>query len=78
MTEGRPRCYCAIDRNPKQPVLDWLRPVDPTSAEMTIEDLRKEPTVCLLAESHSDEFAEKLLAKSGARIFEEQLDGWYR
>jgi hypothetical protein len=62
---------------PKQPVLDWLHAVDPTSAEITIEDLQKEPTVYLVAESESDEHAEKLLAKSCARIFEEQLDGWH-
>ena len=62
---------------PKQPVLDWLHALDPTSVEITIEDLRKEPTVYLVAESESDEHAEKLLAKSCARIFEEQLDGWY-
>ena len=31
----------------------------------------------LVAESESDEHTEKLLAKSCARIFEEQLDGWY-
>jgi hypothetical protein len=62
---------------PKQPVLDRLHAVDPTSAEITIENLRKEPTVYLVAESESDEHAEKLLAKSCARIFEEQLEGWY-
>ena len=67
----------AVIVDPKQPVLDWLHAVDPTSAEITIEDLRKEPTVYLVAESESDEHAEKLLAKSCARIFQEQLDGWY-
>jgi len=62
----------------KQPVLDWLRSVDPTSADLTLEELCKEPTVYLLDESKSDQHAEKLLADSCARMFEEELNGWYQ
>jgi hypothetical protein len=35
---------------PGQPFLDWLRRVDPTSAQLTLEDLRREPTIYLLPE----------------------------
>jgi hypothetical protein len=62
---------------PKQPVLDWLHSVDPASTDIALENLHQEPTLYLLAESESDEDAESLLAKSCARIFEEQLDGWH-
>jgi hypothetical protein len=63
---------------PKQPLLDWLRAVDSTSNDLSLGDLRKEPTLCLLAECGSDPEAESLLALACDRIFEEQLDGWYR
>jgi methylase of polypeptide subunit release factors len=65
--------WTAVIVVPKQRVLDWLHAVDPTSAEITIENLRKEPAVYPLAESESNEHAEKLLTKSCARIFEEPL-----
>jgi len=58
-------------------MLNWLRSVDSTNAELTLEDLREEPAVYLLAECNSMDHAERLLGKSCARIFEEQLDGWY-
>ena len=63
---------------PKQPLLDWLHSVDPTSAEVTLKILREDPTVYLLAECGSDPEAENLLAENCSQIFEEQLDAWYR
>jgi hypothetical protein len=36
---------------PAQPFLDWLHQADPTSAELTLEDLRREPTIYLLPET---------------------------
>ena len=62
---------------PKQPFLDWLRSVDPTSADLTLENLSADPTVYLLAEAQSDSAADRLLAAACENIFEEQLDSWH-
>ena len=63
---------------PKQPFLDWLRSVDETSGEITVEDLAREPTVYLLPETGSDRQAERRLAEVCHEVFEEELNGWYR
>ena len=57
---------------PAQPFLDWLHRADPTSAELSLEDLRREPTIYLLPDYNTEEEAR------GVEIFEEELDGWYR
>jgi len=63
---------------PAQQFLDWLHRVDPTSAELKLEDLRREPTIYLLPEYDTEEEAHGYLREYGSEIFEEQLDGWYR
>jgi hypothetical protein len=63
---------------PAQPFLDWLHQADPTSAELALEDLRREPTIYLLPEYDTEEEALGHLKKVCGEIFEEQLDGWYR
>jgi hypothetical protein len=63
---------------PGQPFLDWLRRVDPTSAQLTLEDLRREPTIYLLPEWETEEEALQHLAEVCSEIFEEELNGWYR
>jgi hypothetical protein len=63
---------------PEQPFLDWLHRVDPTSAELNLEDLRREPTIYLLPEYDTAEQARGYLREYCREIFEEQLDGWYR
>jgi hypothetical protein len=68
----------AIVVKPAQPFLDWLHRVDSTSAHLTLEDLRLEPTIYLLAESDSKEEALEHQREVSNRIFEEQLNGWYR
>ena len=40
---------------PAQPFLDWLHQADPTSAELTLEDLRHEPTIYLLPEYDTEQ-----------------------
>jgi len=62
----------------EQPFRDWLRSVDPTSADLTLADLQRDPTVYLLPEADDDPEAAKLLAAVCEQIFEEQLDAWYR
>jgi len=68
----------AIVVRPAQPFLDWLHQVDPTSAQLTLEDLRREPTIYLLPEWETKEEALEHLAEVSSEIFKEQLNGWYR
>ena len=68
----------AIMVMPGQPFLDWLHRADPTSGGLSLEDLRREPTVYLLPECENEEEARQCLKEVCGLIFEEQLDGWYR
>jgi hypothetical protein len=68
----------AIVVRPAQSFLNWLHQVDPTSAHLTLDDLRREPTIYLVAECDSQEQATEYLGESVRDTFEEQLDGWYR
>jgi hypothetical protein len=68
----------AIMVMPGQPFLDWLHRNDPTSGGLSLEDLRREPTVYLLPESENQEEVRECLEEVFGQIFEEQLDGWYR
>ena len=45
---------------------------------MSLEDLRREPTVYLLPESENEEEVRERLKEVCGQIFEEQLDGCYR
>src|SRR5450759_3864405 len=63
---------------PAKAFLDWLHRVDPTSADLTLEDLRREPTIYLLPEYDTDQQARGHLKEVCGEIFEEQLNGWYR
>jgi hypothetical protein len=63
---------------PAQPFLDWLHRADPTSAALSLDDLRREPTIYLLPEYDSEKEALGYLREYCSEIFEEQLDGWYR
>ena len=63
---------------PKQPFLDWLHEADPSSESLTLEDLRREPSVYLLPAHDMESGLEKCLKRLCKAIFEEQLDGWYR
>jgi hypothetical protein len=40
----------AIVVRPKLPFLDWLHAADPTSATLTLTDLRREPTIYFVPE----------------------------
>ena len=68
----------AIVVRPRQPFLNWLHRSDPTSWELNLEDLRREPTVYLLPECENEGEAREWLEEVCGRTFEEQLDGWYR
>jgi hypothetical protein len=45
---------------------------------LSLEDLRREPTVYLLPEGENEEEAREYLEEVCGQIFEEQLDNWYR
>ena len=68
----------AIVVKPAQPFLDWLHRVDPTSAHLTLDDLRLDPTIYLLPECEGKEEGIEYVREVCTEIFEEQLDGWYR
>jgi hypothetical protein len=68
----------AIVVMPDQPFLDWLHRNDPTSGGLSLEDLRREPTVYLLPECENEEEVRECLKEMCGQILEEQLDGWYR
>ena len=68
----------AIVVKPGRPFLDWLHRVDPTSVHLTLDDLRREPTIYLVPECDSEEQALECLREVIGDIFEEQLNGWYR
>jgi hypothetical protein len=53
----------AIVVRPAQPFLDWLHRVDPTSAQLTLEDLGREPTIYLLPEWETEDEALEHLAE---------------
>src|SRR5215471_3972052 len=63
----------AIVVRPAQPFLDWLHRVDPTSAQLTLEDLRREPTIYLLPEWEIEDEALEHLAEVSSEIFKEQF-----
>ncbi len=63
---------------PARPFLDWLHRADTTSAAVSLEDLRREPTIYLLPEYDTEQEARGYLREYCRQIFEEQLDGRYR
>ena len=67
----------AILVKPKQAFLDWLHAADPTSLELTLLDLVREPTIYLIPECDTNEEIAEVLSELCEDIFEEQLAGWY-
>ena len=67
----------AIVVKPKQPFLDWLHAADPTSLELTLFNLVREPAIYLIQECDTNEDVAEVLRELCEEIFEEQLAGWY-
>ena len=63
---------------PAQPFLGWLHQADPTSAHLTLNDLRAEPTIYPLPDYDTEEEAGQHLQRHCKEILEEQLHSWYR
>lgn len=68
----------AVVVTPRQPFLDWLHTADPTSADITLEELSNEPSIYLIPECDTREEVADTLRELCEQIFIEQLDGWYR
>lgn len=68
----------AIVLKPKQPFVDWLHAVDPTSHDIRLFDVAGEPTIYLIPPCESNDQLENILRDRCEEIFEEQLDSWYR
>ena len=68
----------AVIVTPTQTFLDWLHRADPSTADLSLADLRQEPTIYLLPEYDTEAEAREHLRVYCSDIFEEQLDGWYR
>jgi hypothetical protein len=67
----------AIVVKPKQPFLDWLHAADPTSMQLMLGDLIREPTIYLIPECDADEQVAEVLRELCEEIFDEQLASWY-
>jgi len=63
---------------PKQPFLDWLHRVDSSSGKLTLTDLANDPSIYLLPECDLESELELHFEKACPKIFEDQLNGWYR
>ena len=67
----------ALVVTPKQRFLDWLHTADPTSRDITLQELAHEPSIYLIPECGSDEELDAVLPNLCEEIFTEQLDAWY-
>jgi hypothetical protein len=67
----------AVVVKPRQPFLDWLHAVDPTSHELTLRDLVREPTIYLIPECDTGTGLDQTLRELCEEIFFEQLAGWF-
>ena len=67
----------AVVVEPKQPFLDWLHMVDPTSQDLALPDLVQEPTIYLIPECDTGADVDQALRELCEEIFTEQLAGWF-
>lgn len=63
---------------PKQPVLDWIRRVDPNPPDLTLDQLRLEQNAFLIPDDlDSQQGAEKWVQRRWQMFFESFLAEWY-
>jgi hypothetical protein len=67
----------AVVVKPKQPFLDRLHAVDPTSSDLTLRELGEEPTIYLIPECETPEEVADALHELCEEIFVEQLASWF-
>ncbi len=68
----------AVVVKPKQPFLDWLHNADPTSIDITLDEVGLEPTIYLIPECDTNDDIREALEELHEEIFVDQLDGWFR
>jgi hypothetical protein len=69
----------AVVVRPGQPFLNWLHRVDPTSAHLTLDVLRRQPTIYLLPECDTKNRLLSFCERSAARFSKNNLTagiGW--
>jgi hypothetical protein len=67
----------AVVVKPKQPLLDWLHAADPTSQDLSLRDLVREPTIYLFPECDTQAELDDALRERCEEIFTQQLAGWF-
>jgi len=67
----------AIVVKPKEPFLDWLHAADPSSRDLTLLELVREPTIYLIPECDTDDDVADVLHELCEESFEEHRAGWY-
>ena len=68
----------AIIVTPKQPLLEWLHSIDPSSHDLKITDLQSDPSVYLFPECNDDNDLTRYLKEFYEEIFEQELESWDR
>ena len=61
----------------KQPFIDWLHTVDPSSRDIDLSRVNREPSVYLVPVFDADDDFTEWLHEHCTIIFEEQLGGWW-
>ena len=68
----------AVIVTPKQPFLDWLHSIDPSSRDLKMTDLRSDLSVYLFPECKDDHELRRHLKVASEEIFEQELESWDR
>jgi len=68
----------AIVVKPKEPFLDWLHAADPSSRDLTLLELVREPTIYLIPECDTDDDVADVLHELCEESFEEHRAGCIR
>jgi hypothetical protein len=67
----------AIIVKAKQPFLDWIRAMDPTTGALDLADLNREPTIYLIPESANENDAYQYLQRVYVEILQQELSERY-
>jgi hypothetical protein len=63
---------------PRQPVLDWIKRVDPEPPNISLDELRQDQNAFLVPETlDGQEDAERWIQRRWAMFFESYLTEWY-